>query len=372
MEFTVDRVILQEAVQRTLGIVERKTTITILNNILIQAKDGKIRVVATDREIGLIADYDARITEPGEITVAARKLYEMVREIEGDTVTVKTNPNNWVSITCDKVHYRIPGITAEDFPEVREDEDVAFFSISCRMMKEMVSKTYFAMSTDDMRPGMNGSYFVKQGKKMEMVATDGHRLAMITQEIALSELSDRDVEGIIIPKKGINEIRRLVEDEIESIQLGISDHVCVVKRNGVMLRVSLIDSTYPEYGKVIPKDGGTNVKVDRNTMLHSLRRMSVMSNELFNGVKIHLADGKMTLNSINPDVGEANDELAVEYREAPMTVGYNVRYLIDAIEVIEEELISFEMRSNEGPGVIRAAGNDAYCCVVMPIKLGKE
>ena len=114
------------------------------------------------------------------------------------------------------------------------------------------------------------------------------------------------------------------------------------------------------------------MKVDRNTMLHSLRRMSVMSTEMFNGVKIHLTDGKMTLNSINPDVGEANDEIEVDYREAPMTVGYNVRYLIDAIEVIEEELISFEMRSNEGPGVIRAAGTDAYCCVVMPIKLGKE
>ena len=372
MEFTVDRGILQEAVQKTLGIVERKTTIAILNNILIQARDGKIRVVATDREIGLIADYDARITEPGDITVAARKLYEMVREMEGDTVNFKTNPNNWVSITCDKVHYRIPGITADDFPEVREDEDVSFFSFPCRLMKEMVGKTYFAMSTDDMRTGMNGAYFLKKGKKMEMVATDGHRLAMITQEIALSEPSDRDVEGIIIPKKGINEIRRLVEEEADSIKFGISNHVCIVKRDGVTLRVSLIDASYPDYGKVIPKDGGTIVKVDRNTMLHSLRRMSVMSTEMFNGVKIHLTDGKMTLNSINPDVGEANDEIEVDYRESPMTVGYNVRYLIDAIEVIEEELISFEMRSNEGPGVIRAAGTDAYCCVVMPIKLGKE
>ena len=372
MEFTVDRNVFLEAIQRTLGIVERKTTVAVLNNILIQAQSSSIRIVATDREIGLTADYKAQVDEAGEITVAARKLYEMVREMGGERVVFKTNEMGWVTLTCAKVQYRIPGIAAEDFPEVREDENVSFFTLTAQLIKEMVGKTFFATSNDEMRPALSGVFFKKEGSKIEMVATDGHRLAMVSKETGDSAPDGMNVEGIIIPKKGINEIRRLADDGLGSVMIGITDRVCIVKKDGIMLRLSLIDAVYPEYRKVIPKEGGTEVRADRTTMLHSLRRMGVMSSEMFSGVKIRLTEGKMILNSINPEVGEANDEIEVDFSGEPMTVGYNVRYLIDAIEVIDEELISFEMRSNEGPGVIRPAGNDAYLCVVMPIKLGKE
>ncbi|MCK9274387.1 MAG: DNA polymerase III subunit beta [Syntrophales bacterium] len=372
MEFTVNRKVFQEAVQKTLGIVDRKATISVLNNILIKTQNNSIRVVANDREIGMLADYDAQVTKQGEITVAARKLYEMLKEMEDDTICFISNENNWVSIVGAKVQYRIPGLGSDDFPEVREDDDVRYFDLPCKIAREMIEKTFFAASNDDMRPGLNGVYLKKEGSKIEMVATDGHRLAMSTKEIGNSERSEVNVEGIIIPKKGINEIRRLVDDELNSIQFGITKGVCIAKKAAIMLRVSLIDSVYPEYGKVIPKAGGTKIMVDRSKMLHSLRRMSVMSSEMFSGVKIHLSEGKMTLNSINPEIGEANDEIDVFYEGEPMNIGYNVRYLIDAIEVLDEELISFELRSNEGPGVIRSAENDTYLCVVMPIKLGKE
>jgi len=374
MEFSMDRNLFLAGVQRTLGIVERKTTIPILNNILLSAGNNKVRMVATDREIGLIADYDATVTVPGEITVAARKLSEMLREIEGDVVDFKKLDNNWVNITCDKVVYRIPGISANDYPEVVEEVDDGFFRMKSDIFKEMISKTAFAISTDEMRPGLNGVYFECKAGKVGMVATDGHRLSIITMDIGDEDSIHADIAGIIIPRKGVSEIRKLVEDGNDYIEMAIRDgRACVFRKDSTILRVMLIDAEYPDYRKVMPRDDdGTDIHIDRDKMLRSLKRMSVMSSERFSGVKIEVSGGKVLLSSINPDVGEAKDEIDISYQGENMTVGYNVRYLIDAIDVIHEDTISLMMRGKEGPGVIQPIENKNYMCIVMPIKLREE
>jgi DNA polymerase-3 subunit beta len=373
MEFSMDRNLFLAGVQRTLGIVERKTTIPILNNILLSAGENKVRMVATDREIGLVADYEAAVKVPGEITVAARKLSEMLREIEGDVIDFKKLDNNWVNITCDKVAYRIPGIPADDYPEVVEEADEGFFRMKSDMFKEMIGKTMFAISTDEMRPGLNGVYFECKRGKVGMVATDGHRLSIVTMDIGDEDSIHGDMEGIIIPRKGVSEIRKLVEDGNEYIEMAIRDRrACVFKKDSTILRVMLIDADYPDYKKVMPKDDGTDIHIDRDKMLRSLKRMSVMSSERFSGVKIEVSGGKVHLSSINPDVGEAKDEIDISYQGENMTVGYNVRYLIDAIDVIHEDTISLMMRGKEGPGVIQPIENKNYMCIVMPIKLREE
>jgi DNA polymerase-3 subunit beta len=373
MEFSMDRNLFLAGVQRTLGIVERKTTIPILNNILLSAQDNKVRMVATDREIGLIADYEATVKVPGEITVAARKLSEMLREIEGDVIDFKKLDNNWVNITCDKVVFRIPGIPADDYPEVVEEGDEGFFRMKSDIFKEMIGKTMFAISTDEMRPGLNGVYFECKRGKVGMVATDGHRLSIVTMDIGDEDSIHEDMEGIIIPRKGVSEIRKLVEDGSDYIEMAIRDRrACVFKKDSTILRVMLIDAEYPDYKKVMPKDEGTEIHIDRDKMLHSLRRMSVMSSERFSGVKIEVTNGKVLLSSINPDVGEAKDEIDISYQGENMTVGYNVRYLIDAIDVIHEGTIALMMRGKEGPGVIQPIENKNYMCIVMPIKLREE
>jgi DNA polymerase-3 subunit beta len=373
MEFSMERNLFLAGVQRTLGIVERKTTIPILNNILLSAGDNKVRMVATDREIGLIADYEATVKVPGDITVAARKLSEMLREIEGDVIEFKKLDNNWVNITCDKVVYRIPGIPADDYPEVVEEADDGFFRMKSDIFKEMIGKTMFAISTDEMRPGLNGVYFECKKGKVGMVATDGHRLSIVTMDIGDEDSIHEDMEGIIIPRKGVSEIRKLIEDGSDYIEMAIRDkRACVFKKDSTILRVLLIDAEYPDYKKVMPKDDGTEIQINRDKMLRSLKRMSVMSSERFSGVKIEVAGDKVLLSSINPDVGEAKDEIDISYQGENMTVGYNVRYLIDAIDVIHEDTISLMMRGKEGPGVIQPTENKNYMCIVMPIKLREE
>lgn len=372
MKFSVDRNVFLEGVQRTLGIVERKTTIPILSNILIEAAEGRIRIVATDREIGLIADYQATVEREGKITVAARKLFEMIREIEGGTVSFEKLDNNWVHVTCDKVNYRIPGIPADDFPEIAGDEGQTYFPVRNDILREMIGKTFFAVSNDEMRPSLNGVHFSTEKGRLEMVATDGHRLSMVAIDADDEAVDAVVVEGVIIPRKGVGEIRKLIEGDGESVQLGFSEGRCYIKVDGTLLRINLIDADYPDFRKVIPKEEGVEVLLDRRKLLHALRRMSVMSSERFSGVKIEMTADKMILSSINPDVGEAKDEIEVSFDGEGFEVGYSVRYLIDAIDVITEESVSFEMRGSEGPGIIRPVGNETYTYVVMPIKLREE
>lgn len=372
MEFLIKRNVFLEGIQRTLGIVDRKTTIQILNNVLIKAENEKVRIIATDREISLIADYDAKVITPGEITIGARKLFEMIREIEGDQINFKKLENDWVNIICEKIVYRIPGISADDFPDVADEGDIDFFKIERGVLKEMIGKIFFAISTDEMRANLNGVYLELKEGCISMVSTDGHRISIVNMELKDEISEDQRIEGIIIPRKGVNEIRRLVENGKENAEMGVKEGKYILKLDDIVLRVGLIEETYPDYRRVIPRDKGVEIRVDKHQILHSLRRMDVMSSERYSGVKIALVDNKMILNSTNPDVGEANDEIDISYEGAGMEIGYNVKYLIDAIDVIDENLVSFEMRDDEGAGIIRQAGADNYMCVIMPIKLRRD
>lgn len=372
MEFTIKRDVFLGGIQKTLGIVEKKTTMPILNNLLIRAENNRIRIMATDREIGLVADYDAQVVRDGDITLSARKLHEMVREIQGEMIHVTKNDRDVVILTCNKALYRLPGIPADDYPVVADQEDLPFYRIKGSILKEMIRKVSFAMSTDEMRKNLNGVFFETEKSEettlVKMVATDGHRLSMVKMDTGEKDFLFLE-KGIILPRKGLGEIRRLVEDEPGDVFFGVRQGVCIVKTDHTLLRVSLIDSEYPDYRRVIPAEKGIVLQMDKGMILHALRRMSVISSERYNGVIMMVTNGKIILNSTNPDVGEANDEIEVDYQGEDRSVGYNVTYLADAIEVIDEEKMAFEIGEGMKPGIVRGVGNDNYFCIVMPLKL---
>ncbi len=372
MEFFISRETFLDGIQKTLGIVERRTTLPILSNVLIRTMTAQIRIVATNREIGLIADYKADVIQPGEITLSARKLYEMIREVQGEVVHIKMNDANWVSITCGKVGYKIPGISVDDFPNITDDEDTNFYKLKASLLEEMIAKTFFAMSMEEMRIYLNGALLEteKDGERflIKMVTTDGHRLAMVSMDTGLQDFMQLD-KGIIIPRKGISEIRKLIEGCEDDIEVGVRKGMCIVRRDGTLLKVSLIDSEYPDYRKVLPKDKGTIIEFEKEQMLRSLKRMSVIASEKYYGVKIKLAGNRMLLNSTNPDIGEANDEVEVSPSDRELEIGYNVNYLIDAIEVVNDKSVRFEIRDGLKPATIRPTGDGDYLCIIMPMKI---
>jgi len=372
MEFNVKREIFLTGIQKTLGIVEKKTTMPILSNLLLRAADDRLSIIATDREIGLVADYEAEIIQGGEITLSARKLHEMVREIQGEKIHVVKNERDMVMITCNKAVYRIPGIPADDYPVVAGQEEIPQCRIKGGILKELIRKTAFAMSTDETRKTLNG-VFLETEKSAEtsvikMVATDGHRLALMKIDTGEKDFLGLE-KGVIVPRKGIGEIRRLVDEEIGDMSLGIGKGMLMIKTDHTLLKVSLIDGEYPDYRRVIPVEKGLVVTLEKDKFMHALRRMSVISSERYNGVIITISEGRLVMNSTNPDVGEANDEIDISYSGEERSTGYNVTYLADAVEVIEEGQVEFEIGAGMKPGVVRSIGNENYFCIVMPLKL---
>ncbi|MBP1720610.1 MAG: polymerase beta chain [Deltaproteobacteria bacterium] len=372
MEFNLKREVFLGGVQRTLGVVDRRTTMPILNNVLIKTDDDKIKIVATDREIGLIADYEAKVVTAGEITVAARKLFEILREMQGEVVHFKIDGSNWIRMTCGKSSFRIAGMPADEYPKVLDDEGILYVKMKGQVFSDMISQTFFAMSVDETRINLNGVFLKteREGNKIDlnMVATDGHRLAMVSIQPGI-ESSPEMEQGIIIPRKGINEIRKLVDDGEEEIEFGAKKGVCVLKKSNVVLKVSLIDAEYPDYKRVIPKDKGVTVELEKDAMIHALRRMNVMSSERYSGVKMKLFENKMMLNSTNPDVGEAQDEIEVTYNDKEAEVGFNVRYLLEGIEAVHEKKFTLEVRNGLRPAVVKPLEEQRYMCVIMPLKI---
>lgn len=372
MEFSIKRDVFLGGIQKTLGIVEKKTTMPILNNLLLRTDGQRLKIMATDREIGLVADYAAEVQRQGEITLSAKKLHEMVREIQGEMILVSKSDRDVVTLTCNKAVYRLPGIPADDYPVVVDQEEMTLHKIKGAILRELIRKTAFAISTDEMRRNLNG-VFLEMGAAdgvswISMVATDGHRLA--TMKLATGEKDFLVLEkGVIIPRKGLGEIRRLLEDEAGEIWLGVRQGTLILKTDHTLLRVSLIDGEYPDYRRVIPTEKGIELKVEKEKLLRALRRMSVISSERYNGVVLTVAAGRIVLNSTNPDVGEANDEIEIDYQGEERSVGYNVTYLADAVEVVDEERVLLEVGEGMKPGVVRAVGNDDYLCIVMPLKL---
>ena len=372
MEFNVKRDLFLVGIQKTLGIVEKKTTMPILSNLLLRASQNRVTIMATDREIGIVADYEAEVLRDGEITLSARKIHEMVREIQGETIHVAKNERDMVVLTCNKATYRIPGIPSDDYPVVADTGDTPFFKVKRAVLKELIRKTAFAMSTDEMRKTLCGVLMEteKAGETfmIRMVATDGHRLAMMKVDTGEGEFLTME-KGIIIPRKGLGEIRRLVDDAAGDVFLGVRKGACLVKTDHTLLKVSLVDGDYPDYRRVIPAEKGVVLGIEKDKFLHALRRMSVISSDRYNGVIISLSPGKIVLNSNNPDVGEANEEIDIVYEGEPRSVGYNVTYLTDALDVVDEDCIDFEIGEGMKPGIVRAVGNENYFCIVMPLKL---
>lgn len=371
MEFNIKRETFLGGVQKTIGIVEKKTTLPILNNLLIRAENNRLIISATDLEVGLIAEYEASVVKEGKITLSARKLYEMIREMQGDTVHVMMNERGIVSMTCQKAIYKIQGLAADDFPDIVYSDTVNFFKVSAYRLVDLIRKTSFAVSNDQLRKNLTGVFFEvnkdSDRRSLRMVATDGHRLATADADIDVENLAGLE-KGIIIPRKGLSEIRKNLEGIAEEISIGVQQGMCVVKTDGITLKISLIDAEYPDYRRVMPSEKGVEVRFEKDKVLHSLRRMSVISSDNYQGVIVKLLENRMILNSTNPDVGEANDEIDVVYQGKEVDFAYNVNFLIDAIEVVDSKEVIFEIGGAKKPAIIKSSENNDYYCIIMPLK----
>lgn len=368
MEFRIAAEELGRALHRAQGIVERKTTMPILANVLIQARKQGVSVTAFDLDIGLVSEHPGEVIQEGAITLPARQLFDIVKLLPDAHVTLKLASNNFVEMTSGASHFRLLGIAADEYPPIAREENTPPLQIEGRTLLAMIQKTRYAISRDETRYILNGVLFESAGANAaRMVATDGHRLALVERPMASDFSLPR---GVIIPHKGLDELRRLIEEAPEAeCSLGIAETNAVFKKTGLSMVMRLIDGHFPEYQQVIPRESDKSIKLPRARLLDTLRRISLMSAERAYAVKVALAPASLRVASQNPDLGDAHEDIPVEYQGAEVTVGFNARYLMDVLEVVEADEVLFDLSDEHSPCVMRPLGDPSFTAVVMPMRI---
>lgn len=373
MKFTIKKDEFIKGLSRVQSVADRKSTMPILSNVLIECNESGLSLTATDLEIGIRGVYEASVSEPGGLTLSARKLYEIVRELPSEDVSVESMENNWATIKSGQATFKFSGLAKEEFPALPDVEGSKFISVDGPAMRELITRTIFASGDNDTRYVLNGIYVALTpgdgAIKVEAVGTDGHRLAVLETSIDDPSGQLADKESAIIPKKSASELKKLLDEEEGSLEMALSKNH-IVFRIGTLYMVSrLIEGSYPNYNQVIPADNDKRAFMDRSVLISSLRRVSLLSRERTNAVKFNLGTDQMVLSSQNPEMGEAMEELAASYNGTDIEVGFNARYLLDALGVMATDKVCLALKDSLSPCIITQEGDEGYKCVVMPLRV---
>jgi DNA polymerase-3 subunit beta len=373
MELQIGTDEFSRALYRAQGIVEKKSTMPILGSVLLEAQEGdRLRVSAFDLEIGVQTSHPAEVRKVGAVAIKHKELYDIVRSLPEKNLVLKREANNRVKLTCGAAEFNIVGQPAEDYPPFPRAENVPMVKIDPSALSEMIEKTQFAISADETRHNLNGVYFeAGENNVIRMVATDGHRLSMVQRALAEPFALKR---GVIVPRKGLLELRRLLDEEGGEAQLGFTETSGVFRRGDVTMVMRLIDGAFPDYQQVIPKEAERVITIDRPRLLDTLKRMSLLSSDRStNAVRLELSQGMLKVSSQNPDLGDAKEEIPISYEGPALAIGFNARYLMDVLQVVDTAQVSVELADELSPGVVKPAGDPGegarYTAVIMPMRI---
>jgi len=371
MQFHINKETFLKGLTKVQGIIEKRHTIPILANVLIEAKNDEIIITATDLEVGIKSRYPSDVVKEGKVTVSAKKLFEIIKELPNKDIQFTSKSNFWVEITCGKSIFNLVGLSPEEFPKFPE-LNLNSSEVKAGIFSEMIDKTIFSVSNDETKFNLTGIFIkseVDNGKNnIVFVSTDGHRLSLIERTLN-SYLDEKFKEGFILPKKGIAEIRKLIENSDENLHIGISDNNFSVSTEATTLIMRMVDGDFPDYKRVIPDKTSNSAFINRDLFLHALRRISVLSSEKSKGIKVGLTRDCLLLSSSNPDLGDAKEELDVVYTGSEISIGFNARYVIDILQAVDKENIILYLKDNISPGLIQPENDDDYLAVVMPMRL---
>jgi DNA polymerase-3 subunit beta len=364
MDVQADRDAFFRGLQMANNIVEPRQTLPILANVLLEASGETLTLTATDLEVGVRIAVPATVKAPGSVTISSRKLVEIVKELPAAPLALRLQENAWVGLRCAGASYKLVGLGPEDFPAVAPGTVASWISLDGRLLRDMLGQVAYAVAHDETRYALNGVLLVVREKEIRMVATDGHRLALTTRPL---EQAASPVSGIV-PRKAVQEIGRIVVPG-EEAQLAISDNQFLLRMPSVSLMARLIEGTFPNYEQVVPKAHPFKLAAARQALTAALRRVAVLSEERTRPVKFALSPGQLKLASYSPDFGEAEESVDVEYAGDEMTVGFNSRYVLDALGAQTGEQVSLEVKDALSPGVFKSAEDEGSLCVIMPMRI---
>jgi DNA polymerase-3 subunit beta len=364
MEVTLNRDAFLKGLQMVQNIVEPRQTLPILANVLLETDGDTVRLTATDLEVGARVSVPARVAGKGAVTVSARKLAEIVKELPAADLALRVQDNATVGLKCGTASYKLVGMPPDDFPPVVPSEKATWLKVEGKTLREMLSQTSYAVSHDETRYALNGVLFALAGKDARLVATDGHRLAMARRTLGNVGAATTG----IVPRKAITEIMRVLGSG-EDVEIALTENQFVLQMPNFIMTARLIEGQFPNYEAVIPKAHPGKLVISRAALTSALRRVAVMAEERNKPVKFALAPAALKLSASSQDLGEAEETLDVDYAGAEVTIGFNSRYLLDAISPIEKDQVIVEFKDGLSPGVIRSVEDEGYCCVIMPMRI---
>ena len=370
MDLSVRKSDLLRELQFFQGVIERKNTIPILANVLVEAgSDDTLKLLATDLELGLRSQCKASIKKPGELTLPAKKLFEIVRELPETDIRIKQDgEKDQVTITADQFKSKIQTLPKTDFPSVPTPPGTNQVSLPRKELHVMVSRTQFAITGEDTRYFLNGALFVLKADAMDLVATDGHRLALATTP---RESKDTEETRTIFPKKTLIELSKLLADsESKDISYECGESHLFFKVDGRELISRMIDAQFPAFERVIPKGNDKKIEFDRDRLTSAIKRVRLLSSERSQAVRMRLSDDQVEVRSESAEVGEATEELAVNYGDGAVEICFNAQYVLDFLAVVDTDSVVLELKDEMSQALMHPAGEEAtYTYVIMPMRV---
>jgi DNA polymerase III subunit beta len=379
MEFVVRRNDLLRELQLFQGIVERKNTIPILANVLVEAQNDNVRFLATDLEVGLRSKCAASVAKGGSLTLPAKKFYEIVKSLPETDIRVEEDKGG-VKVAADRFDSRIQTLPREDFPTLPASSGSPTAVLPSAALREMVAKTHFAITGEDTRFFLNGALFVMKADSMSLVATDGHRLALVTvprnggdhgNEVARFKAKQADEERPILPKKTLGELGRLLAEGDEEVRFQKGENHLFFDVGERTLISRMIDGQFPAYERVIPKANDKHIEFERDRLTNAVKRVALLSNERSRAVKFHIEKGKVDVTSSSPELGEAHETLPVEYSGGSMQICFNAQYVLDFLAAVGTDVVSLDVKDEVSQAIVKPVGAEGYdyTYVIMPMRI---
>ena len=376
MEFKIEKSAFMQGLYFAQGIADRKSTMPILANVLLRTDGpGRLLVAATDLNLTVTTELPCDATIEGGLTVAAKHLHDIVKNLPGDRLMLRRTENNYAEIMAGKVNYKVVGLPDRDFPKLPSYREVTFHAVDAAVLRDLISKTFFSISTDETRSHLNGVLFECEGEGEQvtgrMVSTDGHRLSKCERALPGGPTL---MPGVVIPRRGLMELRRALEGSSGPVEIGTHSGHLFMKSGATVLTVRLTDAQFPPYEQVIPREHQKEAAVSHSVLLDSLKRISLVASEKTWGVRFMLSRGLLRIESDNPDLGQGREELDVRYNGPDCNIGFNAKYIIELLSEIETPEVQLELNGELDPGLIRpldekqGVGNQ-YLGVIMPMRL---
>ncbi len=370
MKITIQAQALRDAVNKVLSVVDKKNSRPILTNCLVKCVGQKLELIATDLEVSSKIILNAKVENEGSFCINSKNIADILRELPNEELVMNVDGNNMLNLTCKNINYSLLITSADEFPQLGFQNQNSEFRLKTKQIAHIINKTSHAISTDETRLYLNGIYLQLTDGKLRSVAIDGHRLALLDTNEFIGE-NKFLVDGVIVPRKGISELKKIADSyPDDEVSISLDDSFMFVNaKNEYFLSIRLIAREYPKYQTVIPSKTTNRFHIDRNAILNAVKRIRILSNEKTNGVKLNIRPGELVISTNHPALGQATEVLPIAYEGKATEIGFNAKYLIEGLSVLNETDVTFEFNNELLPVVMKADDLPEFLGIIMPLKL---